>query len=896
MTDTDTNCFVQAFEKLTTYRPFPWQIELYRRFLDGQLPRLCNLPTGLGKTSIIAVWLLALVAKASVIPRRLVYVVNRRTVVDQTTHEVEKLRDNLRHAGLVEPLRCLCAFDQSDDVSPLAISTLRGQFADNREWSFDPARPAVIVGTVDMIGSRLLFSGYGIGFRSRPLHAAFLGQDALLVHDEAHLEPAFQELVEAIETEQRDREHGDGAPWPKLRVMALSATTRATGDGQAAPFELTDVERRIPVEIPDPPTEPVHVVWKRMNARKKIDLIPVADEKNELADKLSELALSDRFRTSGQAVLVFARTVDNVERIVTRLKEENTLPLTGTLRGLERDKLRSHRVFCRFLPPSDRPDDVQPVGGTAYLVCTSAGEVGVNISADHLICDLTTFESMAQRFGRVNRFGDCESTEICVVHPTKFADTDYDQRRQTTLSLLQRLEGDASPLALTKLDAEMRREGFAPIPEILPVTDVLFDCWSLTSVRDRLPGRPPVEPYLHGIPNADWQPPDTYIAWREEVDYITGDLLALYKPEDLLADYPLKQHELIREPSHRAFKHFQTMARRNPMGSAWLLDDQGHVEVLPLDRLADNDRKDQIDYRTVILPPSVGGLKNGMLNGASETANDVSDEWYEDEKRTVRRRVRMWQRAGEQAPVPEDMRTVRRIETDPERDESENDESAARGSRIWCWYTLPWSADDDLSRSATVSIRLPPHVKNVTYNVKRIVKALELPDTLQKPLVVAAKLHDLGKQRIVWQRSIGNPDPTDWHAKSGRDWTLLEITSYRHEFGSLLDIIHSGHAGCAEFDELDDDGKDLVLHLIAAHHGRGRPHFSSDEVFDPEYSQGTADAVAIEVPRRFARLQHKFGRWGLAYVESLLRAADWAASAAPSPTVDEASEPAEEVS
>jgi CRISPR-associated endonuclease/helicase Cas3 len=82
--------------------------------------------------------------------------------------------------------------------------------------------------------------------------------------------------------------------------------------------------------------------------------------------------------------------------------------------------------------------------------------------------------------------------------------------------------------------------------------------------------------------------------------------------------------------------------------------------------------------------------------------------------------------------------------------------------------------------------------------------------------------------------------------------------------------------------------QDLVLHLIAAHHGRGRPHFPKDEVFDPD-SKGTEDsAIAAEVPRRFARLQRKYGRWGLAYLESLLRAADYAASAKPSAFVEDA--------
>ena len=59
---------------------------------------------------------------------------------------------------------------------PLAISTLRGEFADNGAWRRDPSRPAIIVGTVDMIGSRLLFSGYGCGFRSRPHALASSGK------------------------------------------------------------------------------------------------------------------------------------------------------------------------------------------------------------------------------------------------------------------------------------------------------------------------------------------------------------------------------------------------------------------------------------------------------------------------------------------------------------------------------------------------------------------------------------------------------------------------------------------------------------------------------------------------------------------------------------------------
>jgi len=69
---------------------------------------------------------------------------------------------------------------------------LRGQLADNRDWTRDPTRLAINIGTVDLIGSALPFSGYRSSYKRRPLEAGFLGQDSLLVLDEAHLSRPFE--------------------------------------------------------------------------------------------------------------------------------------------------------------------------------------------------------------------------------------------------------------------------------------------------------------------------------------------------------------------------------------------------------------------------------------------------------------------------------------------------------------------------------------------------------------------------------------------------------------------------------------------------------------------------------------------------------------------------------
>jgi len=878
--------FPARFESLTGFAPFPWQESLYRRFMgDDELPTMCDLPTGVGKTSIIAIWLIALASHPESMPRRLVYVVNRRTVVDQTTDEVELLRRNLQGHSELKALR--------HSLGSLAVSTLRGQFADNEAWSADPSRPAVICGTVDMIGSRLLFSGFRIGFKKRPLHAGLLGQDVLLVHDESHLEPAFQKLIESIEEQQlNETDLGVNLPWPKLRVMALSATTRSDIDDNsasvAAPFRLTPEERNPPETIPSPTTEPIHSVWRRLKAAKKLRLDEIEDEK-KLADEVAEPAL-EKYKDSGRAVIVFVRKVEDVEKIVKKLPKKSTKQLTGTLRGLERDELVKTPVFQRFLPESSRDKNIEAAEGTVYLVCTSAGEVGVNISADHLVCDLSTFESMAQRFGRVNRFGNRDDTEIHVVCPASFGKdgktSDLDQCREKTLELLKKLNGDASPLALGKLPAKDRAAAFAPEPTILPASDILFDAWSLTTIREKMPGRPLVEPYLHGVSN--WEPPQTQVAWREEVERVSNDLLERYKPQDLLDDYPLKAHELLRDRSDRVFKHVKAIGDSHPDASAWLVSDRGTVDVLPLRELVDKNNKYRINGTTVLLSPAVGGLREGLLDGKAESADDVANHWYEDVEQTMPRRVRLW---DDDAP-PNGMALVRTIDTKPDADELQLSQDVNGGSerRFWRWYVRPRHVED-ATRASAKPITWEHHTNDVVQRTKAIVEALKWPNEwseLKRAIILAAKLHDLGKKRELWQRSIGNPRPSEWYAKPGKPthgprWRPRKLSDYRHEFGSLLDVLDDSQMHRAELEEMGEEMQDLVLHLIAAHHGRARPHFPTEEAFDPASGHVVLSAEeTFETPRRFARLQRRYGRWGLAYLESLLRAADWAASAEPS--------------
>ena len=179
---------IPYFRAIVGHDPWPWQRRLYAALVGGDVPDAVDLPTGLGKTITVLVLLLARLRNGE-LPRRIVYIVDRRAIVDQTAAAIGAWIDRI--AELPPLVRAFDACAAFPAERPVGLGVLRGGLADDGVWRLDPARPAVVVGTVDMIGSRLLFTGYGDGRWSRPLHAGLLGHDAVVVLDEAHLAPRW---------------------------------------------------------------------------------------------------------------------------------------------------------------------------------------------------------------------------------------------------------------------------------------------------------------------------------------------------------------------------------------------------------------------------------------------------------------------------------------------------------------------------------------------------------------------------------------------------------------------------------------------------------------------------------------------------------------------------------
>ncbi len=935
-----------AFEALTENPPFPWQQELFARFMKGAIERSLDIPTGLGKTAVMAIWLLAR-AQGAALPRRLVYVVDRRAVVDQATDVARGLREALdRNTELKQALGL--------GARSLPISTLRGQHVDNKEWLEDPASPAIIVGTVDMIGSRLLFEGYGTSRKIRPYHAGLLGADTLVVLDEAHLVPPFEKLIETVAEGAAvfgPRDETLQLLVPRFKLLSLSATGRAHA---GTPFGLQDADLMHPI------------VRRRLDAPKRLTIMPLEDQK-KLVDALAEEAW--KLANNGTAavrIIVFCDkrkdAEDAKEAIDKRAKGDKKQGIAAV--DVDTDLfVGGRRVFERE-QAAERLKDLSFIAGTkversrpAFVFATSAGEVGVDLDADHMVSDLVAWERMVQRLGRVNRRGDGDARVIVVVEPdptpTKVVKdalekepsdrTEKESKAVATyeatieraralrkpfdlLPLHKDATVDASSGALRELklsaqeapatsnnaDSHVRAwrrwildAATTPAPLRPALSRALVDAWSMTSLKAHT-GRPEIDPWLRGWIEDD--PPQTSIVWRTHLPVRQGIEAPHKEIEAFFEAAPPHTSEVLETEMFRVVEWLEQRAK------ALLQDSNGHTStdrseeatakipclgtsdvaaialsaagdlrrVVKLDDFVfDSDDKKLNERRkaelernlagaTLVVDARIAGLRDGLLDYRVEIPPRTADDgatWLPpiDNEPVIRFRVRVVDPNTGQ--FPEDARRWRprlRFATDLSDDGEPN-----RWLIVEKWLSDAATEDD---RSAGHLQLLDMHQQWAVRRARELAERLGLPPEYTEMLAIAARLHDEGKRAKRWQRAFNAPRNGDAvYAKTPGPLNVALLDGYRHEFGSLPIALKS-----ADFLTLSGDLQDLALHLIAAHHGFARPITSIGGCEDAPPS--ALEERARDVALRFARLQKRWGPWGLAWWEALLRAADQQAS------------------
>ncbi len=590
---------------------------------------------------------------------------------------------------------------------------------------------------------------------------------------------------------------------------------------------------------------------------------------------------------------------------------------------MERDKLLGKAVLKRFLDGDEKPEQ-KLEKGHAILVSTSAGEVGFDLNADHMVCDAAPIDSMIQRLGRVNRrgYGDAK-VHVFVVQPSdKETKNDVKSRKNpkhtfesavaAAVKCLEDLEEDgdgahnASPKSLDELKKTLGKEQLnaasTPSPAMVELTDILLDAWSMTSItEERMPGRPPVAPWLRGI---DDELPQTTVAWRAELDLLVGGDEDRDALEAIFEKHRIRPHETLTVRTDYIVDFLNRAVQASTsVGETRVLLAGRELALLSVNDLIGDDSLLGADP-TLVLPASFGGLnEGGMLDAKSMVTEagpestekprhlDVADEpGYErgvDDPHRLRLLLEKaeddWSvRAMPGAALPEavqgltaklpeligvvqnrlglNVRLRQAVTTDEEREVSQ--------------YLLCLSPR--FFRKPARAQALHEHVTAVEDCASRIAQETRLAEPFASALRLASKYHDEGKKTETWQNAVRNTDLTKPVGKSGGSMNVKRLGGYRHEFGSLLRIPDPPQP---EADlPANPEALELMLHLIAAHHGNGRPHFKKPDDID-YYDRKRCPQVGVEIIRRFARLQRKYGYWHLAWLENLLRCADAMASA-----------------
>ena len=918
--------------------PFPWQEKLLTQLQSGIGNRISlDVPTGLGKTSAMAAWLVAKAGGADV-PRRLVYIVDRRAVVDQATREAERLRQWVQNNDDVRTQLGLV------DDEELAISTLRGQFADNREWLTSPAAPAIVVGTVDMIGSRLLFEGYGVSRKMRPYHAGFLGSDSLFVLDEAHLVPPFEALLATVVGDQPGLigHEAEAKVLPRSILLSLSATGRSS-DGDVDVLRIGDKDLKHPES------------GKRLNAVKRLEFVQPTGDDAKLHDRLANEAWQlSKAGSDPTRIIVFCNRRDTaesvgqaVEKLAKDAKVKPALQLfVGARRVRERQEVERWLEQHGFLAGSHVELTVP-----AFVFSTSAGEVGVDIDADHMCGDVVQFERMAQRCGRVNRRGNGEASIRVLLESekpnTKEAATlkkalgksprernsgehaavrqfDLAPKYRAALQALPRAAGtngawNASPNGFRELKlrsnndeqvATLLREACTPPPLRPELTRPVLDAWSMTSL-DQHAGRTDVAPWLRGWVDDE---PQTVVVWRTYLPTCSAGC-SNKQIEDFFESAPIHLTEKLqttsKDVSDQLIKRVGQLKKlqENPGKTdrellERLPDDSSVVAILMTgagdvvrtltfaDLQFDSSKQQQaakkefgwqLRNNILVLDARLGGLQRGL---------------YSPDQKDIRPTLTIDDCEGEEwIETKDDQTNAELVPSFRVCIEKTSDDAIASAvtvdSRHWkeC-FRLPilkskqdepteslvvWkfrkAATSEASRSTTGPVSLEQHHSDTEEEAVRLATQLNLPGDLKLTLQIAARNHDHGKNTERWQDAFSASDTGRPYAKTDGPFRNGILDGYRHEFGSLPLVAKDPELG-----SLSKELQDLALHLVAAHHGFARPVIRTNSCDDapPSALQERAREVAL----RFERLQQRWGPWGLAWMESLLRAADHRASAA----------------
>jgi CRISPR-associated endonuclease/helicase Cas3 len=709
-------------------------------------------------------------------------------------------------------------FEERRITTPECHVLMGGEF--DQSWLERPEDPAILIGTQDMLLSRALMRGYGSSRYRWPIEFAFVQNDALWAFDEVQLMGAGLTTSAQLEAFRRDARMPTARP---SRSIWLSATLRPEWIGTVdfrAHLAAASILRLLDED------RSRETVRRRLTAPKSLHRSAVPSPGTTAASMTSYAsALADivcREHTGEAPTLVVLNSVERAQRLASAVKQCQRVA-GGTSRVL--------LVHARFRQSdreqlNERIREIRPSTDTV-VIATQAIEAGVDMTSRRLFTEIAPWSSLVQRFGRCNRAGEYSDAAVHWI--------DLDTSSDAKLALPY----NPGEIAAARSTLESLRSASIPylpkVTETYPLTHVIRrnDFIDLFNTDPDLSGFDiDVSLYIR-----DGGSPQVQVFWRNFADE-PGEQSRPARAE--LCPASLSQIRAHLSKKRQAF-------RWDALVGKW-------------DRIAG----DGVKPGQTLMLRSVDGGYNAELGF-----------------------------------VPGDARPVPPI--DPKALEP------------------PPGYDDDEGTQLGRFVELSVHLSDVAAEAGGLCDgAGESGD--RESVVRAALWHDVGKAHPAAQTAYLDhaSDPTRfaemlWAKSAGRgrpryriesDGTVDERRHFRHELASMLAWLEHGDHG---------DARDLVAYLIAAHHGKVRlgvralegelvPRdgrlfargIRDGDRMPPVRANGLsipATTLQLDIMRlgdgpmgaswtaRTRRLLSELGPFRLAWLEALVRLADWRASA-----------------
>ncbi len=384
--------------------PYPFQARLATA---EAFPSVLAIPTGLGKTAAAVLgWIYR--RRFSKLhrdktPRRLVYCLPMRTLVEQTHREVQTWLKRLgmwsEGAGLKFGADDSFVTANGDlGEGSVGVHLLMGG-EDESDWWLQPERDAVLIGTQDMLLSRVLNRGYGMNRYRWPVEFGLLNNDCLWVMDETQL--MGNGLTRTTQLECFGKIWGREKECQFLWMSAtLGESFFATADRQEHGIQVGTCCNLETDDFAEPSVD------LRLNAAKAVLIARSAPAASTIVGE----------HLAGRISLVIANTVPTAKTLRAEVHEaidkdkrfaESPKPIVCLLHGRFRpvDRKAAMETIHTFVKSVDAKTGSATKHPGLVIISTQVVEAGFDISSSRLWSEIAPWASVVQRLGRLNREG-----------------------------------------------------------------------------------------------------------------------------------------------------------------------------------------------------------------------------------------------------------------------------------------------------------------------------------------------------------------------------------------------------------------------------------------------------------------------------------------------------------